>query len=446
MGSLFYLMQLSRSHNGVPAQVVDKAQRCCISSGVHYYGGHGVQPNEEGVGSAMLSVEKSCSSRRLGSRPERSGWRYVRLLAVSVVLLGAGINTVHADDDIDLWAEVQKGGTRDDYQVYLDQFPTGKFTVLARSRMNRIDAAKTEKANQQEQSFWNAIQKNPSASGYKSYLSRYPRGRYANEAQELAKRAPQVPPRPVLPAAVAESVWQALEASQAYLNWPQPRKVNVTAQGQVQTEYTGAKSSSLPKPKPYGKADTREFTPLGGKCTAMRMGFAQQNINTAIETTICGPVSMAGAANGKANTLIKSVDIKGSLFPMAVGAEQSVVEVTSNLSDAKFDMTISRKCRVTGQIQARELHARLTGIAWTMNCDQNIQMPGLPSNSNMLSTYEDYFLEEIGTFVSFIGSLDMVKKKFILPTQGAQTAIVAAGDYGSTTTTTYQSYDWTVGD
>ena len=371
---------------------------------------------------------------------------YAKFIAVSVVVVAAGAAQAAGDNDSDLWAEVQKGGTRDDYQVYLEQFPKGKFVVLAKSRIKKMDDMLAERAALQEQTEWNGLVKNPTGSGLKDYLARYPNGRYRQEAQELSLRTPSIPPRPQLPIAVSEDVWRTLEASPAYLNWPQPKKIKVNALGVKQVEYTGSKSAALPTPKPTNDVTSRELRSIGGKCGNWTMGLSA---DFRMDVTLCGPVSVVSLMNGDATkgTILKSVDIQGSLFPMRVGAEQTLREVNSNMADAKYDSILTRKCRVLGNGLASNIHPRLTGTAWTLACEQVMEMPGIPGGSSAGNfSYEDYFLEDLGTLLSMFGVQDMKVKKFVIPTIGSQTTIIAAGDYGSRSTTTYQSYDWTVED
>jgi len=47
-----------------------------------------------------------------------------------------------------LWAEVQKGNTKDDYEVYLAQYPTGKYVALAKSRIKKLPPADGVQQNQ----------------------------------------------------------------------------------------------------------------------------------------------------------------------------------------------------------------------------------------------------------------------------------------------------------
>ena len=62
--------------------------------------------------------------------------------AVSVPAPEAPQTTVNPNDpDGALWTEAQKGNTVEDYQVYLDSFPKGKYLPLAKARIKKIKEA-----------------------------------------------------------------------------------------------------------------------------------------------------------------------------------------------------------------------------------------------------------------------------------------------------------------
>lgn len=47
-------------------------------------------------------------------------------------------NAQPTDPEYDLWTEVQKGNSADDYQAYLEQYPKGKYAVLAKTRLKKL--------------------------------------------------------------------------------------------------------------------------------------------------------------------------------------------------------------------------------------------------------------------------------------------------------------------
>lgn len=87
------------------------------------------------------------------------------------------------DPDAVLWAEVQKGNTADDYQVYIDTYPKGKYLPLAKARIKKLKEEAQAAAEQQEQQAWDAAQQGGSEDSYAQYLKGYPNGRFAGLAK-----------------------------------------------------------------------------------------------------------------------------------------------------------------------------------------------------------------------------------------------------------------------
>ncbi len=125
-------------------------------------------------------------------------------------------NPGRSDGESDLWAEVQKGNSVEDYRAYLAQYPKGKFAVLAKGRLTKFETeaadvaraqreAQAQQQAQQEQAAWDAANSSASEASYQSYLNQYPRGKYetlasgritklrneAAQAQQAAERQRQ---------------------------------------------------------------------------------------------------------------------------------------------------------------------------------------------------------------------------------------------------------------
>lgn len=81
------------------------------------------------------------------------------------------------------WAEAQKGNTLDDYQVYLDTYPKGKYIPFAKAKIKKLKEAQQAAADQQEQQAWDAAQQKGSEDAYNRYLKGYPSGRFAGFAK-----------------------------------------------------------------------------------------------------------------------------------------------------------------------------------------------------------------------------------------------------------------------
>jgi outer membrane lipoprotein SlyB len=160
----------------------------------------------------------------------------------------------------------------------------------------------------------------------------------------------------------------------------------------------------------------------------------------------CGLVPLGSLTDGKPSSVIKSLDqLQGSLFPMRIGARMSFRSQTAMLSDSKYDSTATSSCEVVSKGSAQELDSRLTGAAWRMHCQHKTIMP---NNDNKMDNFssDDYYLEDLGTQLSMIGTYNWSTKEYVLPKAGTQTLMVTEGDYGSRITSTYQYHHFAVGE
>ena len=87
------------------------------------------------------------------------------------------------DPDSITWAEAQKGNAVDDYQVYLDAYPKGKYIAFAKAKLKKLKEAEQAAAEQQEQQAWDAAQQENSEASYSLYLKGYPNGRFSGFAK-----------------------------------------------------------------------------------------------------------------------------------------------------------------------------------------------------------------------------------------------------------------------
>jgi len=133
------------------------------------------------------------------------------------------------DPDAVLWAEAQKGNSADDYQVYIDTYPKGKYLPFAKARIKKLKDEAQAAAEQQEQSAWDTAQQSSSEDSYAQYLKGYPTGRFAGLAKvRLDKLKNDVAAR-----AEAE-LWKTAQASedskvvQSFLN-QYPRSAHLAA-------------------------------------------------------------------------------------------------------------------------------------------------------------------------------------------------------------------------
>ena len=103
-----------------------------------------------------------------------------------------------SETEAGLWAEVKATGTREYLEAYISQYPKGKYVVLARLELKKLDdaerakaaklALEAEQAKQREeqrveQAAWDEAQKGKTANSYSAYLKKYPSGHFAAQAK-----------------------------------------------------------------------------------------------------------------------------------------------------------------------------------------------------------------------------------------------------------------------
>lgn len=392
------------------------------------------------------------------------------------------------DAESALWAEVQKGNSVDDYEVYINQYPKGKYLPLAKNRVKKLqeeaqlEAARKEQeawdsadqigseaslqsylkawpngrfsglaqlrlkrvqseraaqlALQQEDAAWKKAQQGASRSAIKTYLEQYPGGRYLAQAKALDERYQRTPPRPNLPIPLPDDIWRTIETSEAWLNLPKVRAYSVTSQSSQQIEYTGSKSATLPRPAATTENNNKQGQPIGERCLQIK-----DKSGTHFQ---CGMLSLGYMHDGKLLTKFKKIDeLNGSLFPPRVGAKMSLKYQLAYVPDAKFDSSSSLNCEVLAQIPGSSVDSRLPGQVWHFQCN-SVYMSG-HDNKPINNVFNDYFIEDWGIMLSHIGVYDGVNKKMILPSPGSQTVLVAEGEYGSRITNTYRQHEWSLG-
>lgn len=126
-----------------------------------------------------------------------------------------------ANPELALWNEIKNSTLIDDFTVYLEQYPKGKFNAQAKHRIKQLNQLAEQKSLREDQAQWQAAEKSGAALAYQRYLSAYPHGKFAGLAHiRLRKLAPLTSPED--DAETAQ--WQTANASgsvaalQAYLD------------------------------------------------------------------------------------------------------------------------------------------------------------------------------------------------------------------------------------
>lgn len=114
-------------------------------------------------------------------------------IALPAVPTAPKLSAAANDADSQTWAEIVKGNTPEDYQLYLDSYPQGRYAKQAAEQKQKLGAYVRAKAEaeqqQQEDQAWNAAQQADTTSGYQKLLEQYPKGRYVVLAKIKLKRA-----------------------------------------------------------------------------------------------------------------------------------------------------------------------------------------------------------------------------------------------------------------
>ncbi len=263
------------------------------------------------------------------------------------------------------------------------------------------------------------------------------------QAPERVVRADSVPPRPSILNPVSEEIWRLIEDSDAYRNHPKPKPIRIISNETVQTEHTGAATKGLPNAGPKTVVKIVTIKPISDRCVSRRIDDG--SAASTVEAFSCGIIPIGITLRGQPGSTLVELDLKGSLFPMRVGATSFISErnVAEYVKGRKSEMSSSTKCEVIGKESAKELDPQLSGSAWKIHCSKDFNIHNITQVSRQSN---DYYLEELGVMLSDIGQLDTPSNRYVLPTPGSKTVRVTEGEYGSRITTTFSSYEWKVGD
>jgi caspase domain-containing protein len=96
-----------------------------------------------------------------------------------------------ASFELSYWETIKNSADANDFKGYLEKYPSGQFVTLAKNRVASIEAASKPVESRSSSSngaaelaFWDAIKNSTSADDFRDYLEKYPNGEFA----VLAKR------------------------------------------------------------------------------------------------------------------------------------------------------------------------------------------------------------------------------------------------------------------
>ena len=92
-----------------------------------------------------------------------------------------------ADAETALWQAVVASNAAEDYGVYIQQYPSGKYLPIARNRLQKLKAEASVKELAKEASVWQSADTAETFEAYQDYVKLYPTGTYAALAQIRVK-------------------------------------------------------------------------------------------------------------------------------------------------------------------------------------------------------------------------------------------------------------------
>lgn len=81
------------------------------------------------------------------------------------------------------WRDTGRGGSEAGLRAYLDRYPDGLFSDVARAQLEDIEEAKRADSAAEEGAFWDKVRAEDTASAYREYLDRYPNGAFVEAAR-----------------------------------------------------------------------------------------------------------------------------------------------------------------------------------------------------------------------------------------------------------------------
>ena len=88
-----------------------------------------------------------------------------------------------------VWTEVQNANTKEAFEKYLQNYPNGKYLQKAKDQIIKIETAAKLKAQQiAEENAWKEVQKLNTKEAYEKYRKEYPTGKYIDKANDNIKQ------------------------------------------------------------------------------------------------------------------------------------------------------------------------------------------------------------------------------------------------------------------
>ena len=96
-----------------------------------------------------------------------------------------------ARNDRAYWQQTGASGEEADLRAYLERYPDGDYADLAEDELGEIEAARAEAAARQDRQAWATAEETDTAGAYRQYLSEYPDGAFAEQAERRLSQLEQ---------------------------------------------------------------------------------------------------------------------------------------------------------------------------------------------------------------------------------------------------------------
>jgi hypothetical protein len=89
--------------------------------------------------------------------------------------------------ELSYWDSIKSSTNPDDFKAYLEKYPAGQFSALAKNRIKNIEVATkpaepeppSQRGGGTEIAFWDSVRNSTNPEGFRAYLKKYPNGEYA---------------------------------------------------------------------------------------------------------------------------------------------------------------------------------------------------------------------------------------------------------------------------
>jgi len=139
-------------------------------------------PKGRHAGQARVAIAKvKADAKRAAGAP-------AAVMPATPAAIASPVAAGGSDAESALWQAVSAGNTAEDYGVYIQQYPRGKYLPLARQRIKKLDDDSKTKAQAEELAAWQVAEAAQTLDGYQAYEQRYPKGQYLALSQTRVRK------------------------------------------------------------------------------------------------------------------------------------------------------------------------------------------------------------------------------------------------------------------